>query len=209
VSGGEAAYGGYCPAGLGRVRFDVMDPHFTGTVNGVFTQGFQPIVLLPSNGVSLAIQRIGDAIVGASPSGFVGAPDVMVGSQQTNPVPIVVQCLNIPLGSPITVDVKPANGQMIESIGFNNVGTQASSIATVFVTMPRGGGTIEAKAVSGITNSLVGSLTGSFNDRSYAQTGLTIGGQRFTALEITAALAGPAETVYVSERGERFRPSVR
>ena len=195
----------YDNAGMGRVWLDAMANTFTGPVSGCVTRGFQPIIIPPANqAVSLAIQSVGGVAVVANPTGVPTTPDVIVPGAQPDPVFIVVRCVNIPLNTDIIVDVKPANGPTVRAVGSNNTGTQASSTATVSVTMPRGAGTIQAKAVSGIAGSLGASLNNGERFRNYAQTGLTADGEFFAKMEITAALGKGQEIAYITESGKRF-----
>ena len=136
-------------AGLGRVRFDTPDNSFGGTVRGSSSQGFQPIILpAAGQGVQLTVQSVSGVPVATSPNGMQATPDVIIGGQQSNPVAIVVRCTNLPLGTPVTVTVKPANGASVSAVGYNNSGTLASSTATVSLNMPRGGGLIYATAAT-------------------------------------------------------------
>lgn len=165
------------------------------------TRGFQPIILPPANqAVSLAIQTVAGVSVAATPTGQLTAPDVIVPAHQQNPVPIVVRCTNIPLNTEIIVDVKPANGATVRATGLNTAGTQASSTATVNVTMPRGGGTIQAKAISGLN--LTAAIDG--KQRSMAETGWTADGERFAKVEVTASLGGAMQLAYLTESGKRY-----
>lgn len=137
-------------AGQGRVRFDTFENNFGGTLNGVFTQGFQPIIIpTAGQGVQLAITSVGGVPVSASPTGGIGTPDAVLSAQQSNPISIVVHCSNIPLNTQITVSVKPANGAAVSATGYNNTGTLSSSTATISINMPRGGGLIYATAATG------------------------------------------------------------
>jgi hypothetical protein len=130
---------------LGRVRLDIYQQNFSGNLFGNFTKGFQPIII-PSEGeqVRLTIISVGSSTVPLSPTGILATPDSIISAQQNNPVPVVVQCSNLALNNPVTVTVKPAEGISVTGIGYNNVGSQASSTATVLVKMPRGGGLIYA-----------------------------------------------------------------
>jgi hypothetical protein len=207
VNGGYAVYPYYGTiiAGTGRIRFDSLDNTFTGYTSGTTNRGYQPIIIPPPNqAVGLAIQSVGGVAVVANPTGASLTPDVIVPGQQANPVSIVVHCVNIPLNTDIIVDVKPANGSTVRVVGANNTGTQASSTATVSVTMPRGAGTIQAKAVSGIAGSLGASLNNGEKFRHYAQTGLTADGELFAKMEITATLGQGQEIAYITESGKRF-----
>ena len=137
-------------AGSGRIRLDGLSITFNGPTTGVITTGFQPIIVPLSNQIaSLSVASIGAVAVSANPSGILVTPDAIISGQQPNPMPIVVQCSNLPLNTPITVTVKPANGSSISAVGYNNTGTLASSTATILLNMPRGGGIIYATTAMG------------------------------------------------------------
>ncbi|MCW5551550.1 MAG: hypothetical protein KIS67_05210 [Verrucomicrobiae bacterium] len=135
--------------GSGFVRLDALDDRFVGTLYDSASRGFNPIVVQPTTSISLRVQSIGGVPVSASPSGQLSTPDALLSAQQNNPIPVVVQCANLPLHTTITVTVKPANGAAVSATGLNNVGTPASSTATVLLNMPRGGGLIYATAATG------------------------------------------------------------
>jgi hypothetical protein len=127
----------------------VVDGNFGGQIYAVVSEGFQPIIT-PSagQGAGLVIASVGGVPVSASPTGVLSTPDAVVSAQQADPIAIVVQCSNLPLDTPITVSVKPANGSAISALCYNNTGTQASSTATVSLNMPHGGGLIYATAAT-------------------------------------------------------------
>ena len=137
-------------AGSGRIRLDYIESLFGGTLTGTVAQGFQPIIIpAAGQGIQLAIASVGGVAVPANPSGVLVTPDAIIAGQQANPIAIVVQCSNLPLNTPVTVTVRPANGSSVSAVGYNNTGTQASSTATVSLNMPRGGGIIYATAATG------------------------------------------------------------
>jgi hypothetical protein len=142
IAGASSYYGGY-----GRVRFDVLVNAFGGKIYGVFSQGEQ-FVLFPSSGqlTRLRVVSVGGVPVSETPTGQLAVPDAVLSAQQNNPIPIVVRCERIPLGTTITVVVKPTLGAPISGTGVNNAGTFDSSTATVLVNIPRGGGWIYATA---------------------------------------------------------------
>ncbi len=158
VSGGLAGmftdYGAYGPrprAGGGRIRIDAMDDSFNGGIGAEISRGFQPIIIpAAGEGMQLAIASIAGASVPANPSSTLTDPAVIIPGQVGNPMPVVVQCQNIPLNTAITVVAKPANGVAVQGGGFNATGTEASSTAMVMMDMPRGGGIIYAQAVIGV-----------------------------------------------------------
>ena len=192
-------------AGSGRVRIDALNDAFGGQIPyGIVTRGFQPIIIPPANqAVGLAIQSVGGVAVAVNPSGQLAIPDVIVPANQPNPVPIVVRCTNIPSNTEIIVDVRRANGTTVRAIGVNDSGTQNSSTATVQVNMPRGGGTIQAKAISGIAGTLANRASRNKSRRSLAETGWTAEGERFTKVEVAAAVGGSPEIAYITESGKR------
>ena len=184
----------------------MLESSFGGGITGPFTQGFQPIILpAPGQGIQLAIQSVGGVAVAANPSGVLANPDVIVPAQQTNPVSVVVKCTNVALNSEITVVVQPANGAAVQAVGLNHAGTAAASTATVSLNMPRGGGIIYAKAVTGLAGT-ASTGSGAKNDkaRSLAETGWTATGERFKAIEVTAALGGAQRVAYITESGKRY-----
>jgi hypothetical protein len=144
------SYGAISQAGSGRIRIDTIDNAFSGTMSGSFTQGYQPIIFpTAAQGTQLTITSVGGVPVSASPSGQIATPDALLSAQQNNPIPVTVSCANLPLDTLITVTVRPVNGSPVSAIGYNNTGTQASSIATISLNMPHGGGIIFATAATG------------------------------------------------------------
>ena len=142
-SGQIQTYGG----GAGRIRFDTYDNEFSGNTVGQFSAGIQPIIV-PSTGQlpQISISDIGGVPVSPSPTGVLATPDAVISSQQNNPVAVVVNCVNLPLHTLITVSVKPMTGAAVSATGYNDTGTQSSSSTTLSISIPRGGGLIYATA---------------------------------------------------------------
>lgn len=204
--------GGAVPvsAGNGRVRLDALDFQFTGNILGTSSQGFQPIILPTSGqGVQLRIATVGAMNVPPNPSDQLANPAVIIPGQQANPVPIVVQCSGIPLNTPITLTVRPANGSSLSVAGVNDVGTQQSSTARVSMNIPRGGGIIFASTVIGIGDNQGASINDRSRSGSYAQTGLTTSGERFAKMEITTTMGGRPEIAYITGSGRRYSLAAR
>ena len=133
--------------GLGRVRLDVFENVFGGTIGGQLSQGFQSLILpAAGQGIRLSIASVAGGSVPANPSSSLANPAVIVPAQQASSVPVVVQCFNVPLNTPITVTAKPANGAVVSASGFNSSGTTAASTATIHLNLPRGSGILVAKA---------------------------------------------------------------
>ncbi len=190
--------------GAGWVRIDSIDNQFSGSFGGAtFSNGFQPIILpAAGQGVQLAVQSIGGISIAGSPSGVLANPDLIIPAQQSNPLNVVVGCTNLPLNTAITLIVHPATGPDVTATGTNSTGTQASSSATIPINMPRGGGIIYARCVSGLAGV---SATGTGSDvKNIAQTGWTTDGETFAQMEITAGLSGSPRISYITSSGKKY-----
>ena len=115
----------------------------------------------------------------------------------------MVNCTNIPLNTEITVVVHPANGADVLAVGLNNAGTTAASTATIPLNLPRGGGIIYARAVTGIGGTSAIESPAAKKTRSLAETGWTADGERFVKMEITAAVGRGQQITYITESGKR------
>jgi hypothetical protein len=148
ISGNGSVYAN--GGGAGRIRFDTYDNEFSGGVSGQFTSGSQ-FVIIPTVGQipQLTVSSVGGVPVSASPTGVLSTPDAVISAQQSSPMPVVVNCANLPLGTAITVTIKPMTGSPVSAVGSNNTGTLASSTATISINIPRGGGLIYATAATG------------------------------------------------------------
>ena len=197
--------GGSVSGGLGRVRLDALIIAFRGSIVGEWSQGFQPIILPGANdNVRLQIASVGGFVVPDKPFGGLSTPDIVLPGSYKNPVPIIVRCSNVPLNTPITVEIWPANSPAIQSVAVNNQGTLASSTAIVSVDLPRGGGTIHAKLITEVGIKRGAMLQGNGTNRSLAATGWTADGERLASLEVSATLGRQQQITYSSESGKRY-----
>ena len=205
ISGSQSGNGG-----SGRVRIDAFGSNFGGNITGVLTKGFQPIILpAAGQGVQLSIGSIAGTAVSQNPSGVLANPDIIIPAQQSNPVAIVVNCSNIPLNTQISVVVHPASGSDVQAVAMNNAGNLASSTATISLNMPRGGGIIYAKCVSGVVGLGADTSSKELRTKSLAETGWTADGERFAKMEIAAALGGSQQVTYITESGKRYPLAMR
>lgn len=130
--------------GNGRVRFDTYVNDFAGTVHGVFSSGSQFVLgAWQADSQQLKIYSVGGVSVCNPPRGTLYTPDVFVPAMQSNPVPVIVLCSNVPISSAVSVTLTPANGAPLTAVG-TNTGTVDASYATVLLNMPRGGGFLSA-----------------------------------------------------------------
>jgi hypothetical protein len=146
TSGGGSGNG---TGGQGRIRFDTYQSTLAGGISGVVSSGFQPVIIPASSQLpQMMVTSVGGVAVSTSPTGVLATPDAVISAQQTNPIPVVVSCANLPLNSLITVSIKPSNGSGVSATGYNDTGTQSSSTATIPIVIPRGGGLIYATATT-------------------------------------------------------------
>ena len=130
------------------MRLDGSDNNFGGPINGVASQGLQPIIIpAQGQGAQLAIETIGGLSVGANPSSAYNNPAAVLPASQPNPIPVMVRCSNVPLGTQIFLNARSAVGQTTAASGYNNSGTLASSAASIAINLPRGTGILMAQAV--------------------------------------------------------------
>jgi hypothetical protein len=142
-----SASGGGIGGGNGWIRIDAIDYMFVGTTHGVFTHGYQPVILLTAGqSAQLVVSSVGGVSLPPNPSGVITTPDAVISAQQSSPMPVVVSCMNLPLHTAITVTARPVNGPPVSAVGYNDTGNAASSTATVVIAVPRGGGQIYATA---------------------------------------------------------------
>jgi hypothetical protein len=200
----DSPFNYWSPAGKGRIRLDSLVNTLSGygQFQGDVSSGFQPIIIpAPTQQTHLAISSIAGISVPSNSPGTLLNPAVIIPGQQVNPIPVVVQCSNIPLNTAITVEVHPAIGATVTAVGINNAGTETSSTATIPVNMPRGGGVILATAVTPIT---FASNDKGEKSRSLAETGWTADGETFAKMELTVAPGGRQRIVYLTESGKRY-----
>lgn len=191
-------------ASSGFIRLDSLLNTFSGSVIGHVSRGYQPIILPPTEQeVVISITSIGGVSLSSSPNGNPQKPDLIIPGTIQNPVVVTLTCSNLPINSDITVECKPANGSATRVVGSNSQGTSQLSYATVQISIPRGAGTIQAKAVSGIVNQFA-SNSQNLDNLSIAQTGWLATGERFKAVEVTSTLGGGQSLVYISDSGQRY-----
>lgn len=117
-----------------------------------------------------------------------GAPDVLVPTAQTNPVDVVIQASNVPIGTVVQVTVIPARGPQTTFTSSPLSGTVGTSTATASITLPTGVCALAATATVDIT--------------AIAQ-GPTINGEPVNKVEIAATSAGGSEMTYITKSGKR------
>lgn len=154
------------PGSPGRIRIEASATHaFLGLsdpvpsiVNapGPVSPGGNPAL---ANVPTLAIASVGGAAVPTNPLANYSVPDITLAAGTPNPVPVVVNVTNTPVGSPTEIKVLllPRAGGIttvtVPSAG--HTGTFASSSATANVTLPAGQVTVvQASAAMTLTGQM-------------------------------------------------------
>lgn len=199
VNGGAAGgcYNGGCggAGGIGFVRVEGYD-------YGGFAPSGNPsnISYASPNPVSLTtvpqlrIASVAGVAAPSSPLGsFQGVPDVLVPAAQANPVSIVLEAANIPVGTVVQVTLTPGSGARTTVSSSALAGTEAASTATASLTLPSGMSVISATAICDLT---LASASPMFID-----------GERVNRIEVAAVYGAASEVTYITQSGRRIRKS--
>ncbi len=179
--------------GVGYVRIEAFD--YTGFNPSVPSNSItfaSPNPAIVANAPSLRIATVAGVAAPTSPLGsLAGVPDVVLPSTQANPVAVVIEGTNVPVGTIIDVTVIPTNGtrSTVQSDGL--AGTEAASSATANVTLPAGMSVLTATAVIDLT-------------QASAQP-MFVDGERVDRIEIAATYGGASELTYVTRTGRRIK----
>ena len=97
--------------------------------------------ILPVNPPAVSIVSIGGYPVPSYSGSSFTTIDVLLPTQLADPIPVVIQATNVPVGSPVSIAFSGSVGAT--STTANLTGTTASSTATVFVSgLSRAGGSV-------------------------------------------------------------------
>ncbi len=199
VGTGQAATDG---TGKGRIRIESITNLFGGQLLGTFTSGSPGVLILPqSTRPSIRIGSIGGVAVGVNPRGRLEEPDLILPETVSNPVSVVLELQNIPLGTDITLEAKPRSGASVVVIAQNTSGTDLDSSASFSIDLPEDG-ILEARAITNI--SVAKGVSGGENKVSLLKTGLSPTGEPFSRIEVASALGNAQRLVYITESGGRF-----
>jgi hypothetical protein len=197
-SGGQAGAG---TGGLGRIRLEAYNLTVSGTRSPEATQSL-PLSVFPAAGQpALSIASVAAVAVPATPSGsFLTAPDVLLPSGTTNPVPVVLSAANVPLGTTIQVTATPQSGAKTTATSTGLAGTFASSTATATLT-------VSLTQTSVLTATATFPLVASAGEGPLYAAGPVpslVEGEEVTHVRLVAALGGPTITTYLTRSGREI-----
>jgi len=188
--GGIAGGGG----GIGRTRVEA----YTNTATINFAQApsiGQPGVVALPNTPSLTITSVAGVAAPAAPTGSYAAPDITLPAGTANPMSIALAAANIPLGTTVSVTVKPLNGAASSSTSTALAGTLGASTATASVTIP----TNQPSVLSASATFTLASLPGA--GPLYAD------GEEVEQVRVAAVLGGPSQVTYLTASGRELPAS--
>ncbi|MBX3746044.1 MAG: hypothetical protein KF833_12130 [Verrucomicrobiae bacterium] len=134
--------------GAGRVRIDCIDDAFGGSLGGVVSRGFQPVVFPAPDalGVSLRIAQVEEIAVEETAGSDPGKPGVILPFLSEGGQRVTVECRGLPLGTEVLVTATSAvTGEQVTVAGRNDRGTEDRSYADIRVPLPPGSGLLWAR----------------------------------------------------------------
>jgi len=150
-----------------------------------------------ANVPTLAIASVGGLAVPGTPFASYSVPDITLAPGTANPVPVVVNVTNTPVGSPTEIEVRllPRSGGIttLTVPATDHTGTFASSSATANVTLPSGQVTV-LQASAAMT------LTGQF-----ASLFPLIDGEPVERVLVAANMGEPSSVSLVTKSGREVR----
>jgi len=128
---------GYLVATIVRLEAPLNALTYAGSGTAPVRSTVNPLIV-PSNPPVLNIISIGGYPVPSYSGSSFLTIDVLLPTQLQDPIPVVVQATNVPVGSPVSIAFSGSSGAT--STTANLAGTNASSTATVYVSgVSRGG----------------------------------------------------------------------
>jgi hypothetical protein len=182
----------------GRIRLEAYTNTYTGNASPFFfvsapapgpvaATGNPALINLPT----LTISSVGGISTPAAPSGSYASADMTLPAGTTNPVPVVITAVNIPLNTVVTLKLVPVAGIPITFPVSALSGTFGSSTGSANVTFPTGGqvSVLNAYAEMTLTAGLFPSIDGEDVDR--VLTAAELGGPSSTTLVMKSGRAVP------------------
>ena len=171
----------------GRTRIEAENSTFIGPVSPATT------ITLPNNVFlsSLPVLRIASVAGIPAPASPTGVADIVLPIDEPNPVDVVLEASNVPLGNIISVRVSPANGQTVIATSGALNGSFENSTAIAQVNLNEGPSTFLATLRFTIAE-----------DELFTFNNFT-NGEPVVEMELLASLTGETQTILITESGRR------
>ena len=116
-------------SGVIQLEAAIGSLRFTGFSNPApVLSGINPTIVPPTGTPTLTITSVGGFAVPATAGARPDVVDVLLPTQSSDPIPLIVQASNIPIGSPVTLSINGSPGTSTPGV---LAGTFESSAATV------------------------------------------------------------------------------
>jgi len=178
---------------IGRIRIEA----YTNTAAITYAQVpsiDKPGALALPGSPSLTITSVAGVAAPASPTGSYSSPDILLPAGTANPMTIALAAANIPLGTTVTVTVKPLDGAASSATSTALTGTLAASTATASLTIP----TNQPSVISASATFTLAALPNA--GPLFAQ------GEQVERIRVAAVLGGPSRVVYITRSGREIAP---
>jgi len=191
---GNAGFG-FSGPGNGAAGFVRIEAFDTTSLSAI---GNQASVALPNpvaapNSPQLIIASVGGLSAPANPIGsHSGTPDIVLPANQANPVTVVVQASNIPVGTTVTVTALGPIGPSVPTQTGPLTGTSAASSATTVLNLQPGTTVLTALASIDLTVS------------GLAAARPVVNGEYVNRIEVATAFGGPSRITYITSSGKRI-----
>jgi len=183
---------GSTSASVFRMEAPAGSNSFTGSGTTPVIATINPLIV-PANPPSLQIVSIGGyQVPPGSGSGF-STIDLLLPNQLQDPIAVVVQATNVPVGSPVTINFSNSGGATYPPV--NLAGTTASSGATVYVSNLNRNGVSYLFVSTTFSASLVSKNLNPF------------GPTAVNTIELATALGRPTRYRFLKRDGSEISPS--
>ena len=177
---------------VGRIRLEASTITRTASTTPPMSLGY-PYAVTPPDMPSLTIKSIAGVSAPSVPGGDFGSPDITLPYNVTNPVAVIVQAVNIPVNTTVTLKANPAVGSTTSATGALT-GTLENSATTIDLN-------ISTAYPSVITAFVTYDLTTALLDPFY------INGERVVQMRVAATLGEHSNVTYITESGKEFPAS--
>ncbi len=192
TGGGSTSPGGHGSGGTrgssGRIRLEAESITYNRSTNPQFTKG-APGNLFIAGLPTLKIVSVAGLPAPDQPS---GNADITLPAATTNPVKVVFQTANVPLGNTILLTVAPAFGPVIRVQSPALSGVTESATASVDVNLPPGPSVLQATT----TYTVLASAGDAMSHLA--------GNERVERVELSASPGQPALATLITVSGKRF-----
>lgn len=184
---GGARRGG--SGGVGRIRMEAETFTRTAASNPVHSFA-TPAPLFVAGLPTLRIASVAGVAAPAAPT---GNADITLPATTINPVGVIFETTDVPVGNTVTLTVKPASGLSVSAISPALTGTTTLATASVQVNLPSGPSTLEAT-----TTFTIVALLGEQLGNQFAN------GERVEKIEVAAGMTGPSTVTLITVSGKRY-----